>query len=152
MRSATSDTTGEIPILSRPRWSAYDTFVIGAGAPEGIAVGDKISSGEFILGEVMEVYERTSLVLLYSTAGKKIEAQISGKFPIELVGSGGGTFTADIAVDAPVAEGDKIMSQGVSPDVFAIIEAVDDVGGGSAKLYARLPVNIFELRGVEIRK
>lgn len=152
MRPAISETTGEIPILSRPRWSAYDTFVIGAGASEGISVGDKISSGEFILGEAAEVYERTSLVLLYSTAGKKIEALISGRFPVELVGSGGGTFTADIAVGAPVAEGDKILAQGTNPYVFAVAEAVEDLGGGSAKLYARLPVNIFELRGVEIRK
>jgi hypothetical protein len=151
MRAA-SDTEGKIPILSRPRWSAYDTFVIGAGSSERMNVGDKIFSEKFILGEITEVYEHTSLVSLYSTAGKEINAQVSGKFPVTLFGNGGGTFVSDIASGTPVADGDGIFFNEMPESVFAVVESVVDTGDGTTKVYSRLPVNIFEINSVEVKK
>ncbi|TSC85159.1 MAG: hypothetical protein G01um101417_26 [Parcubacteria group bacterium Gr01-1014_17] len=137
-------------VLSRPRWSVYDTLIIGAGYDDGVHIGMPVSTFGFVIGEVAEVRGATSLVSLYSTAGKKTITQISGKFPVELVGNGGGTFEAEIAKDIPISVGDGAFAVSISPKLFAIVDAIMEAGEGVSKLYLRLPVNIFELRMVEV--
>lgn len=137
-------------VLARPRWSAYDTIVIGAGYDDGVHTGLPVSAFGFVIGEIVEVYAGTSLVSLYSTAGKKTVAQISGKFPVEMVGSGGGTFEAEIAKNVPVFVGDGAFAASISPKLFAVVDAVGPAGEGANKIFFRLPVNIFELRTIEI--
>lgn len=137
-------------VLARPRWSAYDTIIIGAGYDDGVHTGMPVSASGFVIGEIAEVYAGTSLVSLYSTAGKKTVAQIAGKFPVELIGSGGGTFEAEIAKDVPVSVGDGAFAASISPKLFTVVDAVEPASEGAVKIFFRLPVNIFELRTVEI--
>lgn len=137
-------------VLSRPRWSAYDTLIIGAGYNDGIHIGMHISASGFVIGEVAEVHGSTSLVSLYSTADKKTIAQISGTIPVEMVGSGGGTFEAEVAKDVPVSVGDGAFATSISPKLFAVVDAITDASEDAVKIFFRLPVNIFELRTVEV--
>lgn len=137
-------------VLSRPRWSAYDTLIIGVGYDDGVHIGMHVSASGFVIGDIAEVYAGTSLVSLYSTAGKKTVAQIAGKFPVELVGSGGGTFEAEISKDIPVSVGDGAFAVGISPKLFAVADAIAPSGEGAVKIFFRLPANIFELRAVEV--
>lgn len=137
-------------VLSRPRWSAYDTLIVGAGYDDGIHIGMQVSASGFVIGEVAEVRGSTSLVSLYSTAGKKTIAQVSGKIPVELIGSGGGTFEAEVARDIPITVGDGAFATGISTKLFAIADAVEPAGEGANKIFFRLPVNIFELRTVKV--
>ncbi|OHA27896.1 MAG: hypothetical protein A3C08_00150 [Candidatus Taylorbacteria bacterium RIFCSPHIGHO2_02_FULL_47_18] len=137
-------------ILSRPRWSAYDTLIIGAGVAGGVEVGMRAFASGFVIGEVVEVGSRTASVFLYSTPDRKVVAQIAGKFPTELAGSGGGTFEAIVPRGLPVSVGDGAFAHDISPKLFAIVDAVAESGEGTAKIYLRLPINIFELRTVEV--
>lgn len=139
-----------VAVLSRPRWSAYDTLIVGAGYDDGVHTGMPVSASGFVIGEIAEVYAGTSLVSLYSTPGKKTNAQIAGKFPVELIGSGGGTFEAEIAKDIPVSVGDGAFAASISPKLFAVVDAIEPAGEGANKIFFRLPVNIFELRTVEV--
>ncbi|MDP3661635.1 MAG: rod shape-determining protein MreC [bacterium] len=157
--SAASPEAREIPsaegtlvavVLSRPRWSAYDTLIIGTGYDDGVHIGMPVSASGFVIGEVAEVNGNTSLVSLYSTAGKKTIAQISGKFPVELIGSGGGTFETRIAKDVPVSVGDGAFAASISPKLFAVVDAITNASEGAVKIFFRLPVNIFELRAVDV--
>ncbi len=145
-----SENTTIAPVLARPRWSAYDTLLVGAGYGDGVHIGARVFTSGFVLGEVAEVYGDTSLVSLYSTAGKKTLAQIGGAIPIELVGAGGGAFEAIVASDVPVAVSDGAFAPALSAKLFAIVDAISEAREGTKKLYARLPVNMFELRSVEI--
>ena len=137
-------------VLSRPRWSVYDTLIIDAGATDGVEVGMKVFASGFVIGEISEVENHTAFVSLYSTPGRKVVAQIAGKFPTELVGSGGGTFETIIPHGLPVSVGDGAFAPDISPKLFAIVEAVADSGEGTARIYLRLPVNIFELHAMEV--
>lgn len=148
--SSARESVRSAAVLARPRWSAYDTLIIGAGYDDGVHTGMQVSAYGFVVGEIAEVYAGTSLVSLYSTSGKKTVAQIAGKFPIELIGSGGGTFEAEIAKDIPVSVGDGAFAAGISPRLFAIADAVEPASEGAVKIFFRLPVNIFELRAVEV--
>lgn len=138
------------PVLARPRWSAYDTLLVGAGETQGIASGMRISAHGFVIGEITEVYADSSRAVLYSTAGRRITAQLAGTLPVELVGTGGGTFEASIAEGAPVRAGDGAFDPRLSPRLFAIVDAVADNGEGGLTVRLRLPVNPFELDAVEI--
>lgn len=139
-----------VAVLARPRWSAYDTLLIGAGAADGIVAGARVFANGFVIGEVAEIQNHHALVSLYSTAGKKVVAQISGRFPVEIVGSGGGTFEAFVPSNAPVSAGDGAFASGISSQLFAVVDTVTSANEGTSKLYLRLPVNIFELHTVEI--
>ncbi len=139
-----------VPVLARPRWSAYDTLVVGAGYGDGVHVGARVSASGFALGEVVEVRGDSSLVSLYSTAGKTVVAQIAGTAPIELVGVGGGAFEALAAVGLPVAAGDGAFVPSLASSLFAVVDATVGAGEGVQKIHLRLPVNIFELRMVTV--
>src|SRR3989344_1978107 len=146
----TGENTITAPVLSRPRWSAYDSLIIGAGAADGVEVGMRAFSSGFVIGKVAEVEGSTASVSLYSTPERKVVAQIAGKFPTELAGSGGGTFEAIVPREIPASPGDGAFAHDISPKLFAIVDAVGDAGEGTAKICLRLPVNIFELRTVEV--
>lgn len=151
-KDTTTDTEHRFiaPVLARPRWSVYDTLFLGAGETQGVAVGMHIFAFGFVVGEIAEAYAYSSLATLYSTPGKVVPAQISGTMPVELVGTGGGSFEASVAEGAPVRAGDGAFAPGLSPHLFAIVEAVEEGNEGVLKVHLRLPVNIFELRAVEI--
>lgn len=137
-------------ILAQPRWSAYDTLLLGAGTIQGVAVGMRVRADGFVVGEIAETYHDSSLAILYSTAGKKVTAQIAGTIPVELIGAGGGAFTVSIAESAPVRAGDGAFVPGLSPRLFAIVDAVTAGSESTLTVRLRLPVNLFELRTVEI--
>ena len=140
-------------ILSKPNQSIYDTLVIDAGANQGIKVGDMVFAlGDVPIGRVSLVYNNSSKVVLFSNAGEKTQAVISGKNVfMEIVGRGGGNFEMIMPKDFTLQKGDQVVLPGINPYVLAIVETIiSDPRDPFTKALLSSPVNVQELKFVEI--
>lgn len=142
-------------VLVRPPQAPYDNLIIDAGLEEGIRVGDVVfASDVIVLGTVVEVFEHTSKVELYSTAGKTISGFISRtNTHVDIVGRGGGDFEVSIPRDIVVTETDIFVTSGVSGFVIAGVKAIDSRPTDSVqKVLAQSPANMSQIRWVTLRR
>lgn len=140
-------------ILSKSNQSIYNTLVIDTGIKDGIKVGDIVFAlGNVPIGRVSIVYDNSSKVTLFSDAGEKTQAIISGKdIFVEVVGRGGGNFEIIVPKDFILQKGDQIILPGIHPYVLAVTETViSDPRDSFVKALLVSPVNIQELRFVEV--
>ena len=100
-------------ILAKPNRSLYDTFIIDVGAQDAVLPGQRVFAyGDILIGELAEVYDKTSKVKLFSTPGEKIEVVLSSQgdslpegkgvsltsISLEATGRGGGNFEIEFHV------------------------------------------------------
>ena len=144
-------------VLLAPPATAYDTLVIDAGSAQGVAVGQNVSAGgSTVIGSVTDVTNDTARVTLLSAPGTTHDALVVSKhsgsaLPISIAGQGGGSFSGQLPSGSAVAPGDSVVFAGVSGQFVAQVVAVDQKPGESfVTIYMHMPVNIFELRFVEI--
>ncbi|MBI2630636.1 rod shape-determining protein MreC [Candidatus Nomurabacteria bacterium] len=140
-------------ILSKPNQSAYDTLLIDAGENEGIKTGDIVFAlGDIPVGRVGAVTPNSSKIILFSSAGEKTQALISGnEIFYELVGRGGGNFEMVLPRDIALTKGDKAVMPGLYPYVLAEVETtISDPRDPFTKALFVSPVNIQELKFVEV--
>jgi len=143
-------------VLMAPPASAYDTLVIDAGSAQGVAVGQNVSAGgSTIIGTVTDVSSDTAHVTLLSAPGTTHDALVMGKsgstLPISIAGQGGGSFSGQLPTGSAVEPGDSVVFAGVAGQFVAQVVAVDQKPGESfVTIYMHMPVNIFELRFVEV--
>lgn len=141
-------------ILSKPNQSFYDTLIIDAGIKQGIKTGDIVFAlGNAPIGRVDLVYENSSKVILFSYAGEKTQAIVSGRDVfIELIGRGGGNFEMVLPRDFILQKGDQVVMPGLNPYVVAIIQTIiSDPRDPFSKALLTNPVNIQELKFVEVK-
>lgn len=140
-------------VLSKPNRSLYDTLIIDLGATEGLVVGSRVFAyGDILIGQVAEVYDKTSKVRLFSTPQEKTEIVLpeSNVF-LEMIGRGGGNFEISIPRDLNVEVGTEVSSTGIRSYVLGKIEKIiSDERDPVAKVLVQSPVNIFELKFVQI--
>ena len=143
-------------ILVSPPHSPYDTLVLDAGRREGVAVGDEVLIKNVALGKIIDVFARTSVAELFSTAGNRVNALIAHEekyIPTEAVGEGGGFFSAILPRDVVVASGDAVILSGLPSRVVAFVEAIERGSSDSFQtLFFKIPVSVNEARFVEIRQ
>ena len=147
-------------VVLRPPATPYDSLLIDAGEAEGLAIGDLVSAGgSLLIGRVSQTYEHQSRVTLFSATGETHAAlllsSVSTAFgvPISALGQGGGSFVAEVPAGTDAAAGDYVAFPGIASGFTATVSHVERHEGESfIRLYARLPVNPFELRYVEIWK
>lgn len=97
-------------VLSRPGLSPYSTFVIGAGSEDGIQTSDHVFVAPgLIIGDILEVGERTSLVGLFSAPGKKTSVKIGENTIVEYMGRGAGNGIIEVPRGIPVQKGDSVF-------------------------------------------
>lgn len=144
-------------VLMAPPASAYDTLVIDAGTAQGVAVGQNVSAGgSTIIGTVTDVSTDTARVTLLSAPGTSYDALVISKgsgstLPISIAGQGGGSFSGQLPAGSAVAPGDSVVFAGVVGQFVAEVVAVDQRAGESfVTLYMHMPVNIFDLRFVQV--
>ena len=146
-------------ILSKPNQSIYDTLIIDAGAKEGIKTGNIVFAlGNVPIGRVDVVYYNSSKVILFSNAGEKTQAVISGKPAraggdvfIEVIGRGGGNFEMIMPKDFTLQKEDQVVLPGINPYILAIVETIiSDPRNPFTKALLSSPVNIQELKFVEV--
>lgn len=148
-------------ILSKPNQSIYSTLTIDVGIEQGIKIGDMVFALGYVpIGRISDVYQNSSKVILFSSAGEKNQGIISSEFSglredifVEVVGRGGGNFETILPRDFVFKKGDQVIWPGFNPYVFALIEnTISDLRNPFAKTLLTSPVNIQNLKFVEVRK
>lgn len=140
-------------ILSKPNQSPYDTLVIDAGTDEGLKIGNIVFAlGDIPVGRIAEVYTNSSKVILFTNAGEKTQALVSGKnISMELVGRGGGNFEMILPRDLILQKDDQVTMPGINPYVLAIAKTtISDPRDPFTKALLTSPVNIQELKFVQV--
>ena len=141
-------------ILERPPHSLYDTLILDAGESNGIAVGDKVLAGDFVLGRIREVYANYSKATLLSSSGEKNHVLIGQtNIEAEALGRGAGNFIVKLPKEINAAEGDVIKLPGLKPKFLGNVLHIEQTPTGSFQfIFFELPLNINNLRWVEILK
>lgn len=141
-------------VLAKPSASLYDTLILDAGSETGVETGDLVRAGDFVLGTVREVSGKESKAVLASAPGEVWKAEIGERhIATDFFGRGAGNFLARLPREVSISVGDMIILPALSPRPLAVVEAVEETETGSFKfIFAKLPINIQELRFVEMIK
>ena len=84
-------------IMAKPNHSLYDTLLLDAGEQVGVAVGDRVLAGDFVLGTIREVYANHSKATLISAPGEILRVLIGeSNIAAEALGRGAGNFIVKI--------------------------------------------------------
>ena len=142
-------------IIAKPNKSFYDTLVLDAGLDHGVREGNIVyAQSEFPIGRISVVYDRTSVVTLFSSSDVTLNAQIEGlNTSVELVGRGGNNFEMDVPHELDVPTGTFVVAPFVNSSIVAIVvDVVSDPHDPVKKILLRSPVNVQDLKWVEILK
>ncbi len=141
------------PVLQGPGFSPYDTFILDGGQNIGIKTGDRVTvDGVAVLGDIAEVYAKTSLARLYSSPGEELSVVIEGKnAPVKALGRGAGNFQIQVPQVLNVAPGTHIVLPGLSSEVVGVVSGSDtNVAQSLQTLYFSLPFNVEAVRAVYV--
>lgn len=142
-------------VVVKPPQSAYDVLVVDVGTNSAVKVSALVYAlGGIPIGRVSETADTTAKVVLFSSDGEQNEVvQERTGASIPVVGKGGGNMEAIVPQDMDVLEGDKVTLPKFSAAVAASVVQVDStITSSSKRVLFRLPVNVFNLRWVEISK
>jgi cell shape-determining protein MreC len=101
---------------------------------------------------VTEVYQRSSIVTLFSSPGV-LTSVVIGPSHIQATaeGKGGGNFEAVLPRGVAVQEGDAILMPGINPLLFGTILKILAAPSDSFQtILFKNPVNMFELYYLEL--
>lgn len=141
-------------VLSKPPQSAFDTFVIDKGDQDGVVLGKTVYlSNDIILGEIVSVTGKTSVLKLFSGSGEVTEATNSRTGAnFVLKGEGGSNFTVEVPKDADIIWGDNFTFPADGP-ILATVSFVDTSSQSSFKnIYLKVPGNILQIKRVFVEK
>jgi cell shape-determining protein MreC len=140
-------------VLSKPAQSPYDTILIDGGHDKKLVEGSLVYvEGIIPVGTIEKVFEKTSVVSLFSTSGVKtiVRLEETGN-DVELVGRGGGNFELEFPRDASIVAGSHVYLPGYSKAHIATIgPIVSDARDPYQKVLLTSPININELTEVFI--
>jgi len=139
-------------IIFKPPIADFDSFIINGGLKNGFKKGMKaVFERGVILGEIEDVYNKTSKVKLYSAYGNKISVYFENSlFSAMASGRGGENFEIILPKNSEVAEGENIFYSGTN---FALGKAEKIIKNESEpfqKIYFRYPINLSEIYFVGI--
>lgn len=142
-------------ILTKPNHSPYDTIVIDIGSDMGILENDQVyANGNIPIGIIGKVYDKTSLVTLYTNPNQKTEGFIDGtNASVMLTGRGGGNFEMIIPAELTALKGTFIYLPGYTSEALAKIdEVISKPSDPFKKVILSSPVNIQNLKWIEVKK
>ena len=142
------------PIVSSFRSSPYGTFLIGAGTLSGISVGDLVligdSSAGFVIGRIDSVSARVAVVKELLAPDESMEGVVNG-VSIIFDGHGGGQAQGEAPRDAEIKVGDFMTSPTSGGHAIGVVGKIEeDSGGASMKVFAHVPVSMYEVRFVYV--
>jgi cell shape-determining protein MreC len=139
------------PIVSSLRSSPYGTFMIGAGAGDGI-VRDSIvlTNGGFVVGIVSDTSVHTAVVTEIFSPQASFETLIGGAL-VTAQGRGGGNARAQVPRGLSINPGDAVIAPALGQRAIGIVGAVaSSSASASQDVYIRLPINLASLQYVYI--
>ena len=140
-------------ILSKPNIAPYDILVIDTGSLNGIKIEDKVFAyGNILIGQISEVYPKTSKVRLFSTAGQKTNVILGNKdIYFDAIGRGGGNFEITVPSDFEVVRGDNAIYPNIYPYIIGVVEdIIFDSRDPLKKVFLRSPINFQELKFIQV--
>lgn len=142
-------------VVATPGFLPYDVFLVNINEDNlfEVTIGNKVrQSGSFGLGEVVAVSGRTAKVKLYSSAGTRLRAFVGpDNVPAIIYGRGGGNFTITLprVIEVPIHS--NVYLQGEPDKIIGIVETVTQQPENPSQIiYVKTPINIYNLRWVEI--
>ena len=142
-------------ILTKPNHSPYDTIIIDIGNNEQIKEGDLVyANGNIPIGFISKIYDKTSLVSLYTNPGQKTEGFMDKtNASVELIGRGGGNFEMIIPIELEAESGTIIYLPNSTTLVVAVVEEIiSSPTDPFKKVLLSSPVNIQNLKWVQVKK
>jgi cell shape-determining protein MreC len=114
-------------VLARPPETPYDVIIIDRGTRNAITVGDTVRLSEGAeIGKVIEAFDKTSRVILYSAWGQKTNAVLErDALPVTMSGRGGGGFEFTVPREVVIVEGDRILSPFTEASLVGVVEDVE---------------------------
>jgi cell shape-determining protein MreC len=142
-------------VISKPPQSPYDVLIVDVGSENSVVIGSQVYGvGGLPIGRVQEVTKGTSKIVLFSSVGEETQVvdERTGS-TITVVGTGGGNLETQVAQDLDISIGDNVTLPQFGGAVVASAVGVDSsVASSFKKILFRLPVNVFNIRWVEIRQ
>lgn len=138
-------------VLARPPQVPYDVLIIDGGKDRDFSKGDKVFYGEsLLLGELEEVYGKTSRVVLYSSAGRETKVFVDNQDDIlTAYGKGGGQFFLEVPRKSKVFEESYLLKIENRVSLLGeVVEVVLPETGALKFVYARVPIDIFSIKEV----
>jgi len=140
-------------VLVHPPQTPYDSLIVDAGAVDGVSLDAVVSLPEGPkIGTVIEVFNKSARVKLYSSNGEKTNAVLErSNVPVSLLGRGGGNFEIALPRDVAVEVGDKILSGSLAPTIIGVVGDIEMKPTDSfKKIMVRSVANIYTMRFVVI--
>ena len=139
------------PVVSSVRTSPYGTFLIGAGADDGIVRGSLVlTSGGFVVGKVTDTGAHTAVVAEIFAPGASIDA-IIGSAAISVQGSGGGNARAKVPRALTVHIDQPVTAPELGARPIGIVGSIaSSSASASQDVFIVLPVNLSSLTYVYI--
>lgn len=140
-------------ILQRPKSSNFDVLTISSGRDEGVSVGDLVyEKGNLILGRVIEIYQDSSRVQLFSYNGIRTDILLGEERSVHVAtGEGGQNFSVEFPADIEIKVGDvAVISDNLGSIMATVREIISARGGLISEAILSSVVNINELRFVEV--
>lgn len=143
-------------VLSGPNIPPYDNLIIDVGKDQEVTVGDRvIYRPNIVIGEVVQVFSKSSKVRLYSASGMQTDVLLPVAEQIHAVarGFGGGNFFIELPSSIKLSEGMELLIPGSGIYILGVIDYIQvDTITSSQKVLIRYPVNIKNARFVHVIK
>lgn len=139
-------------VLAGPGRISYDTLIIDAGSAQGIEQSDNVAyAGAGVIGRVVEVYESSAKIRLYSSPQEEPFVLIGKRaIPVRAQGKGMGNFEAFVPEDSQVVLGDEVTL----PGTMLVLGTVDAIERRPDQPFSRVlfrsPFNISSITTVEV--
>jgi cell shape-determining protein MreC len=145
-----------VEVLAKPIATPHDILLISFNKEYSnkIKVGDRVGTGggSILLGEVAEIYERSAKIKMYTTFGSQIAVSVgSHHIPGIASGQGSGNFALSLPRGTQVAVGDVVTASSYHDFLLGSVGSIQSVSSNPyIKVLFRVPVNIYELKWVEV--
>ncbi len=141
-------------VVRRPSETPYDTILIHAGAVEGVKEGSLAYAGVAVVGVVGRVFEKSALVVLFSTAGVVSPTYIYGPNVFaHAEGMGGGVLRVSVPQGIKLSVGDSVVVPAKGSGVYGAIEYIEsDESKPEQYAYVTQRPSVHELRFISIDK
>jgi rod shape-determining protein MreC len=141
-------------VLASPNASPYDSFLVDAGAVDGITVGDYVVfDGTVAVGTIDAVTTDAARATLFSSPGLAHEVYIgTSSARVQAIGQGGGIFVIKTPKDLTIGPSDAVVLAG-GIQAIAFVRSIEaNESDAFQTVRAVMPVNLFEAREVFIRR
>lgn len=142
-------------VISKPPKNPYDVLHVDVGAQDGVTNESRVyTAGGLPVGRVVESGSRYSKIIMYSSVDESTSVILerTGE-TLDVTGRGGGNLEVDAPQEFDVIVGDKIILPEFNSAIVAtVVEFESNPTGATKKILFKTPINIFNLRWVEIEK